>query len=73
MPDKPSTTVAVPSGTDGHIERVIRELYLERRFSDQEIADALGVHRVTVTKWRQRWGINRADRRAIEIDGAPAA
>ena len=52
---------------EGHIERTIRELYLEKRHSDQEIADALGVNRVTVTKWRKRWGISRDDRPAVAI------
>ena len=48
----------------------IRELYLERRFSDQEIADSIGVHRVTVTNWRQEWGIRREDRQAPEAASA---
>lgn len=52
---------------EGHIERVIRDLYLEKRHSDQEIADALGVNRVTVTKWRKRWGIDRDDRPAVAL------
>ena len=52
---------------EGHIEQVIRDLYLEKRHSDQEIADALGVNRVTVTKWRKRWGIARDDRPPVEI------
>jgi uncharacterized protein YjcR len=52
---------------NGHIERVIRDLYIEKRHSDQEIADALGVNRVTVTKWRRRWGISRDDRPAVAL------
>ena len=52
---------------EGHIERVIRDLYLDKRHSDQEIAEALGVNRVTVTKWRRRWGIRRDDRPEVEI------
>jgi transposase-like protein len=56
-----------PEGGDGHIEQVIRDLYLGKRHSDQEIADALGVNRVTVTKWRKRWGIARDDRPPVEI------
>ncbi len=52
---------------EGHIEQVIRYQYLERRHSDQEIAAALGVNRVTVTKWRKRWGIAREDRPGVEI------
>ena len=41
----------------------IRELYLARH-SDQEIAEALGVHRTTVTRRRLALGITRADRKA---------
>ena len=67
MPDNPRNAEAVPAGNDGHIERVIRDLYIEKRHSDQEIADALGVNRVTVTKWRKRWGIARDDRPAVAL------
>ena len=66
MTDKSPEPQQTPP-TEGHIEAVIRDLYLERRHSDQEIADALGVNRVTVTKWRKRWGIERADRPPVEI------
>jgi transposase len=57
----------VSGGNAGHIERVIRDLYLKKRHSDREIAEALGVHRVTVTKWRRRWGITREDRAAVAL------
>lgn len=67
MPDKSDATEAVTGSTEGHIERVIRELYVEKRHSDQEIATALGVNRVTVTKWRRRWGIAREDRAAATV------
>lgn len=69
MPDNPAATDVVQPSNDGegHIERVVRELYVEKRHSDQEIADALGVNRVTVTKWRQRWGIARDDRPAVAL------
>jgi transposase len=66
MVDKPSETNAVQSDT-GHIESVLRDLYLVKRHSDQEIADALGVNRVTVTKWRKRWNIQRDDRPAVAL------
>lgn len=52
---------------EGHIERVIRDLYIDKRHSDQEIADALGVNRVTVSKWRRRWDIRRDDRPAVAL------
>ena len=67
MHDNPDTTEVVPADNTGHIERLVRELYVERRHSDQEIADALGVNRVTVTKWRRRWGIARDDRPAVAL------
>lgn len=71
MPDKTTPNAALPERTDaeGHIERVIRDLYIEKRHSDQEIATALGVNRVTVTKWRARWGISREARGPVEIKG----
>lgn len=64
------TTEAVQPSNEGHIQTVLRELYIEKRHSDQEIADALGVNRVTVTKWRKRWGIRRDDRPAVEVPAA---
>lgn len=57
--------VQIRTGRD--VPGLVRELYIDRRHSDQEIADALGVHRVTVTNWRREWGINRDDRPAIEV------
>lgn len=60
-------TEAVPAVNEGHIERVIRDLYIDKRHSDQEIADALGVNRVTVSKWRRRWDIRRDDRPAVAL------
>lgn len=53
-----------------HLERVIRELYLDKRLSDREVAEVLGVHRTTVTKWRLAWGIYRSDRPAVVIEEA---
>lgn len=48
-------------------DELVRELYIDRRFSDQEIAEAIGVSRMTVNDWRRRWGISRDDRPAIEV------
>lgn len=67
MPDNPPTMEPLPAGTEGHIERVIRDLYLDKRHSDREIAEALGVNRVTVTKWRRRWDIRRDDRAGVAL------
>lgn len=49
------------------VPELVRELYVDRRFSDREIAEALGVHRVTITNWRQDWGISRDDRQAVAL------
>ena len=46
------------------INRQIRDLYVNRRFTDREIAEAVGLHRVTVTRRRLAMGVTRADRRA---------
>lgn len=67
MDDKTPGTKALPAHNEGHIETVVRDLYLDKRHSDQEIADALGVNRVTVTKWRKRWGISRDDRAGVAL------
>jgi len=46
---------------------LLRQLYVDERRPDREIAEALGVDRVTVTKWRKRWGISREDRPAVAL------
>lgn len=46
---------------------VLRELYVEQRHSQEEIAEALGVHRMTISLWLREYGISRHDRPAIEI------
>lgn len=49
------------------VPALVRELYVDQRHSDREIAEALGVHRVTVTNWRAEWGITRDDRPAVAL------
>lgn len=49
------------------VPALVRELYVDQRHSDREIAEALGVHRVTVTNWRSEWGITRDDRTAVNL------
>jgi DNA invertase Pin-like site-specific DNA recombinase len=63
---KSRTEQEVQIRTGREVPELVREMYLDRRYSDQEIADAIGVHRVTVTNWRQEWGIRREDRPAPE-------
>ena len=45
----------------------IRALYVEGRHTDREIAAALGVHRVTVTRRRLAMGVTRADRKPASL------
>lgn len=42
----------------------LRELYIDRRLTDVEIAGLLGISRSAVNDLRQRHGIDRADRKA---------
>ena len=44
------------------IETFLRELYLDRRWTQNEIADHLGVTRSIVGYWFKRYGISRDDR-----------
>jgi len=65
MADKSTVQRMVQARTGRDIEEHLRELYVERRHSDQEIADAWGVHRMTISMWRREFGIDRADRKTV--------
>lgn len=43
---------------------LLRELYVERRLSQDTIAGELGISRMTVAMWLREYGINREDRPA---------
>lgn len=64
---KSRTEQEVQRRANREVPDLVRELYVDRRFTDQEIAAALGVHRVTVTKWRADWGITREDRPVVSL------
>lgn len=49
------------------LDEALRELYLEKRHSQQEIADALGVSRTLIREWLVDFGITRADRPAVAL------
>jgi DNA-binding CsgD family transcriptional regulator len=53
-------TTKTPDATD----RAIVALYIQGRHTDREIAEALGLHRVTVTRRRLALGVTRKDRPA---------
>lgn len=62
MAEPTATRALVQLRTGRDPETLVRELYLEKRLSDREIAEYIGVNRVTVTNWRREWGIRRSDR-----------
>jgi plasmid maintenance system antidote protein VapI len=64
---KSRTEQVVEQRTGRPLPEVLRELYVERRATQEEIAETLGVHRVTVTKWLASFGITRDDRPAVAL------
>lgn len=48
-------------------EDVLRELYIDRRHSQTEIAEALGVSRSAVKVWLKEYGITRDDRAGVAL------
>lgn len=48
-------------------DRAIAALYVNHRCSDAEIGQALGLHRVTVTRRRLALGITRKDRKPPQV------
>lgn len=66
MVDKSHAQVLVEVRTGRQLPDLLRELYVDKRHSDREIADALDVDRVTVNRWRRDYGIRRTDRPPLE-------
>ena len=58
---------AVQASTGREPEELVRELYVDRRHSQEEIARALGVSRATVQAWLREYGISRDDRPAVAL------
>lgn len=64
--------VEIRTGRD--LGALLRELYIERRRTQQEIGDALGVSRATVQNWLGDYRIERDERtplRVLSSDGTP--
>ena len=57
----------VEGRTGRELPELLRELYVDQRHTQAEIAEALGVHRVTVTKWLGALGITRDDRAGVAL------
>lgn len=64
MPDKSAAQRLVQRVTGRDLTEYLREQYVNRRLTDQEIADELGVERATITLWRKQTGVDRAERKA---------
>lgn len=58
---------AVRERTGRDVDDLLRELYVDRRHSQQEIADAFGVSRVLISQWLAKYGITRDDRPAVAL------
>ncbi len=52
--------------TGREVADVLRDLYLEQRRTQQEIADSLGVSRDTIVRWLGEYGISRNDREPLD-------
>lgn len=64
--DYAAETVRLRTGRE--IPDLLRELYVEKRHSQQEIADALDVTRAIVVAWLTRYDISRDDRAPVQIE-----
>jgi transposase len=70
MADKSYAQTAVTAVTGRDLAELLRELYIERRWTDQEIAAHLAettriaVSRSTVRTWRAEFGVDRSERTA---------
>lgn len=49
------------------LEALLRELYVEQRHTQAEIAKALGVGRMAVNVWLREYGITRDARSAVVL------
>jgi len=56
----------VRKSTGRAVDELLRELYVEKKHSQEEIARALGVSRVTIAGWLAEYGISRDDRDTLE-------
>ncbi len=53
--------------TGREVDELLRELYVTKRQSQEEIARAIGVSRATVSGWLKAYGIRRDDRPAVAL------
>lgn len=58
-PNRTHAQTLVTLRTGKPVDALLRELYLEQRLSQKEIATQLGITRVTVAMWLREFGIER--------------
>ena len=58
----------VERSTGRDIEALLRDLYIHKRHSQQEIGDSLGINRATVQQWLEQFGISRDERAPVTLD-----
>lgn len=49
------------------VDEALRDLYIEKRHSQQEIAEAIGISRTLLREWLAEYGISRDDRPAVAL------
>lgn len=49
------------------VPELLRTLYVDQGHSQEEIAEAIGVHRITVGIWLREYGLTRPGRPPIEL------
>lgn len=64
---KSHAQLLVEERTGRDLEELLRELYVQRRHSQGEIATALGVSRPAVSLWLREHGITREERPAVAL------
>lgn len=65
--DKSYAAALVTERTGREVPDLLHELYVERRHSQREIAEALGISHSAVATWLRRYGISRADRPPVSL------
>lgn len=63
---------AVQASTGREPDDLLRELYVQKRHSQEEIARALGVSRTTIQAWLREYGITRDERPPVDLSEATA-
>lgn len=57
----------VTTRTGREVDDLLRELYVDKRHTQQEIAAALGVSRMVIGTWLKEYGITRDDRASVVL------